>query len=147
MLTLACSRQAAAQAGVLTSSVAGEHERAAGAWHAEWPALTAALAATGGAAASSAVDSRRAPRRCRAHASQPRRRDAVRGGGAPLGEKIGRGRAEDLLAEGRPLREVLAEHLPPDEVDAALDPTAYLGSAGLFVDRALELYRGEPGAA
>ena len=29
-----------------------EHERAVGAWHAEWQALTTALAATGGAAAS-----------------------------------------------------------------------------------------------
>jgi 3-carboxy-cis,cis-muconate cycloisomerase len=29
-----------------------EHERAAGAWHAEWHALTDALAGTGGAAAS-----------------------------------------------------------------------------------------------
>ena len=32
--------------------VVQEHERAAGAWHAEWHALTTALAAAGGAAAS-----------------------------------------------------------------------------------------------
>ncbi|PYO70925.1 MAG: hypothetical protein DMD64_16420 [Gemmatimonadetes bacterium] len=32
--------------------MAGEHERAAGAWHAEWGALSDALAYTGGAAAS-----------------------------------------------------------------------------------------------
>src|SRR5437763_685414 len=31
--------------------LAGEHERAAGAWQAEWPAVTSALAYTGGAAA------------------------------------------------------------------------------------------------
>jgi 3-carboxy-cis,cis-muconate cycloisomerase len=37
-------------AGVLLEAMAGEHERAAGAWHSEWRALTEALAGTGGAA-------------------------------------------------------------------------------------------------
>ncbi len=37
------------------------------------------------------------------------------------------------------LREVLSE----EDIDAALDPAGYLGSAGAFVDRALELYRKE----
>ena len=39
-----------AAAGVLLEAMAGEHERAAGAWHSEWRALTDALAGTGGAA-------------------------------------------------------------------------------------------------
>ncbi len=52
VLAVACARHARANAGILLESVVQEHERAAGAWHAEWPALTAALAATGGAAAS-----------------------------------------------------------------------------------------------
>jgi 3-carboxy-cis,cis-muconate cycloisomerase len=43
----------------------------------------------------------------------------------------------ELLREGR-IREALSE----EEIDAALDPAGYLGSAGAFVDRALELYRG-----
>ena len=34
---------------MLTSSLVQEHERAAGAWHAEWGALSDALALTGGA--------------------------------------------------------------------------------------------------
>ena len=51
VLALACERHARAYAGVLLESVVAEHERAAGAWHAEWHALTGALAATGGAAA------------------------------------------------------------------------------------------------
>ena len=37
-------------AGVLLEAMAGEHERAAGAWHSEWRALSDALAGTGGAA-------------------------------------------------------------------------------------------------
>jgi 3-carboxy-cis,cis-muconate cycloisomerase len=44
------------------------------------------------------------------------------------------------------LREVLlsepglGEILSEEEIDAALDPAHYLGSAGEFVDRALRLY-------
>ena len=51
VLAIACARHSRANAGILLESVVQEHERAAGAWHAEWHALTAALAATGGAVA------------------------------------------------------------------------------------------------
>ena len=51
-LTRACALRAQAAAAVLMSALAQEHERAAGAWHAEWGALSDALAYTGGAAAS-----------------------------------------------------------------------------------------------
>jgi 3-carboxy-cis,cis-muconate cycloisomerase len=48
----ACARRVQAAAGSLLSGVSDhEHERAAGAWHAEWAPLTEALACTGGAAA------------------------------------------------------------------------------------------------
>jgi 3-carboxy-cis,cis-muconate cycloisomerase len=50
-LARACALRAQAEAGVLISALAQEHERAAGAWHAEWGALSDALAYTGGAAA------------------------------------------------------------------------------------------------
>lgn len=45
----ACARRVHALVGTLTHE--HEHERAAGAWHAEWQALSDALALTGGAAA------------------------------------------------------------------------------------------------
>ena len=51
VLALACERHARAHAGVLIESAVAEHERAAGAWHAEWHALTGALGAAGGTAA------------------------------------------------------------------------------------------------
>jgi 3-carboxy-cis,cis-muconate cycloisomerase len=50
LLARACARIVHANAGVLTGGD-HEHERAAGAWQAEWPALSTALAFTGGAAA------------------------------------------------------------------------------------------------
>jgi 3-carboxy-cis,cis-muconate cycloisomerase len=46
----AAARQVRGAAGVLLEAMAGEHERAAGAWQSEWGALSAALARTGGAA-------------------------------------------------------------------------------------------------
>jgi len=46
----ACARLVHANASVL-AALDHEHERAAGAWHAEWAALSEALAQAGGAAA------------------------------------------------------------------------------------------------
>ena len=51
ILADACARHARANASVLFECAVQEHERATGAWHAEWHALSTALAATGGAAA------------------------------------------------------------------------------------------------
>ena len=48
---LACAAKARRDAGALIAAEPHEHERAAGAWHAEWDALTGALEATGGAVA------------------------------------------------------------------------------------------------
>jgi 3-carboxy-cis,cis-muconate cycloisomerase len=51
VLAVACERHARASCAVLLESLVAEHERAAGAWHAEWQATSTALAATGGAVA------------------------------------------------------------------------------------------------
>ncbi|HEX7082844.1 MAG TPA: 3-carboxy-cis,cis-muconate cycloisomerase [Gaiellaceae bacterium] len=47
-VAVACARRTAAHASVLLGSLVGEHERAAGSWHAEWAALSGALALAGG---------------------------------------------------------------------------------------------------
>jgi 3-carboxy-cis,cis-muconate cycloisomerase len=107
----ACARGVHAQVPVLTH---GEHEleRAAGAWQAEWNALSEALALAGGAAA--------AIRECldglEVHA-----------------ERMRANMTDGLFAE----RRAFAERgvLQPD-IDAS-----YLGSASVFVDRALARYR------
>jgi 3-carboxy-cis,cis-muconate cycloisomerase len=51
-LTRACALRVQAATGVLFAAIPQEHERAAGAWHAEWAALSDALMFTGGAASS-----------------------------------------------------------------------------------------------
>jgi 3-carboxy-cis,cis-muconate cycloisomerase len=74
---------------------------------------------------------------------------------------MGRLEAHELVGEaskravegGRSLRDELlddeqvTERLSEDEIDRALDPAAYLGAAGEFVDRALELQRQEEDSA
>jgi 3-carboxy-cis,cis-muconate cycloisomerase len=137
-----------------------EHERAAGAWHSEWEVLSEALAFTSGAAA--AV--REATEGLEVHPEKMRENlDATEG--LLLAEHVttivakhfGRLKAHDLveaasrrtLESGGSLREellaepVLKEVLSEEDIDSALDPAGYLGSAGAFVDRALELYRKE----
>jgi 3-carboxy-cis,cis-muconate cycloisomerase len=68
-----------------------------------------------------------------------------------LTERLGRTAALALVrdaslragAAGRPLAEEIAAldtGLSVDEIEAALDPTTYLGSAGALVDRALARY-------
>jgi 3-carboxy-cis,cis-muconate cycloisomerase len=51
VLAAACARHVRANAALLFESGVQEHERAAGAWHAEWAALSTALSAAAGAAA------------------------------------------------------------------------------------------------
>lgn len=137
-----------------------EHERAAGAWHSEWEALSDALALSGGAAA----NVREATEGLEVYPERMRENLGATGGmllaenvATVLSEGPGRLEAHDLveaacrraLKRGRHLREELLrdervrEVLSEEEIDAALDPGGYLGSAGAFVDRALELYNAE----
>jgi 3-carboxy-cis,cis-muconate cycloisomerase len=50
VLAVACARQVNGHVSVLLAAMPQEHERAAGAWHAEWPAISGALSMTAGAA-------------------------------------------------------------------------------------------------
>ena len=67
---IACAHRARGEASILLGAMAQEHERAAGAWQAEWQAVSGALAATGGAAAAvrgCCASWRSAPTRMRAN--------------------------------------------------------------------------------
>jgi 3-carboxy-cis,cis-muconate cycloisomerase len=136
VLALACARQVAADASLLQDALVQEHERSTGAWHTEWDALSRALAFTGAAAAAIADVLEQLVvnvERMRANIDE-----------ATLSERavFELGFTREELA-GRPLRDVLAERLTPEELARALDPASYLGSASAFVDRALELYAEE----
>ena len=143
VLAGACARRVRGYASVLAESVDAAHERAIGAWHAEWGALSGALAYTGGAAAA-------ARRSLDGLVVNPERMQAnlELTGGLVLSERLvyllardmGLTAARELLsgADGT-LRERLAGALSADELDRALDARGYLGAAAAFVDRALSL--------
>lgn len=159
----ACARRVHPLAQTLQAAMAQEHERAVGAWHAEWETLSDALALTGGAVA--AV--REVMEGLEVYPDSMRvNLDATEGlllaenVTTIAAEKLGRHEAHDLVqaaarrtaAGGRPFRDELldepqlSEVLSGEELDVALDPAGYLGSAGAFVDRALDFYRKEVSA-
>ncbi len=136
---------------------AGEHERFAGGWQAEWLALPELVRLTGG------VLTRLAelleglvikPERMRANLAATGgliMAEAVQMALAPaLGRLAAHDRIETAcrraLGEGRALLDVLAAdveittHASRERLAELLDPAGYLGGAGAFVDRVLERY-------
>jgi 3-carboxy-cis,cis-muconate cycloisomerase len=131
--------------------MAQEHERAAGAWHAEWEPLAQAIGLTGGAA--SAV--RETLEELQVRPARMRQNlDAT--GGRLLAERVvlalapaaGRDAAKEAVqaaaAAGGSFRDALlaqatvAQRLDVAAVDALLDPADYLGATAAFIERALE---------
>jgi 3-carboxy-cis,cis-muconate cycloisomerase len=158
MRARACARLVNGYASVLSESLASEHERAIGAWQAEWEALSGSLAYTGGGAAAigKALDG------LEVDVARMRQNLDLTGGlimaerlSFLLAARIGSSKAHELVStairrattSGRSLRDELdAEEQPvlsEQELDEALDPETYLGSAETFVDRALERYERE----
>jgi 3-carboxy-cis,cis-muconate cycloisomerase len=135
---LAGARQAPGLVATLLAAMEHEHERAAGAWHAEWAPLRALLIATGSAAAwlrdclsNLEVDAER----MRANLDDSLLAERVAAAiGRPQGDDIVRA----ALAEGRPLALAAREHLDSEDVDRLLDPATYLGATDALIDRALQ---------
>jgi nitrosuccinate lyase len=145
-------RSAALQVPVLaaglTQCLLGEDERSAGAWHAEWSLLRECLRLTGGAA-HTAVELAAG---LTVHTERMRENLDRTGGqvvtervAAVLAPRVGKAAAKRLVTEavldaersGRPLAELLAGHLPDEDLTALCDPTAYTGAAAHLVNRAL----------
>lgn len=138
-------------AATLFTAMAQEHERAAGAWHAEWETLTELLRAAGSAAAwlaecleHLAVDTVRMADNL-ASADAPRQAEGLAQALAP---SLGRAAAHDRVAravrraesDGRPLADALAEDGDvPDELVRSLreSPAPDTGDAPGLVRRAL----------
>jgi 3-carboxy-cis,cis-muconate cycloisomerase len=137
---LAGARQAPGLVANLLAAMEHEHERAAGAWHAEWPALRELLRGTGSAASWL--------RECLEHLEVDPERMRSNLDGALLAERVA-GAIEgsdagdivrEALAAGRSLAEVAREHLAEDEVAHLLDPATYLGATDQLIDRALSAH-------
>ncbi len=155
-LALASAHRVRGEASILVEAMTQEHERAAGAWQAEWQALSNALAYTGAAAASmrevlEGLEVR--PERMRQNLEMTGGLVMTEAVSMAIADRVGRAEAKRLVADavsrasesGRSLRDELSAdsqlELSSAEIDAALDPEGYLGSADAFVDRALEAWR------
>jgi 3-carboxy-cis,cis-muconate cycloisomerase len=162
VLILGCTRRAPGLLATLAANAEHELQRAAGAWHAEWETLADLLRLTGSAASWSAellsgltVEAGRM------------RANLDAAGGLPLAEHLaavltqalGRLPAHDLVSAaaaraGRDGSSLPAALLADDaartalagagigraELDAAVDPSAYLGTSAAFIRRALEAH-------
>jgi 3-carboxy-cis,cis-muconate cycloisomerase len=154
----ACVRRVHSLVGVLLGAMVQEHERAAGAWQAEWETLPETFRLTAGAVdrVKEVLEGLQVfPERMRVNLEATHGLMMSEHVMMVLAERIGRSEAHDLVdaacvraaGAGRHLREELladptiSAHLSPAEVDAALDPAGYLGSADAFIDRALTAYR------
>ncbi|MGN6378836.1 MAG: lyase family protein, partial [Gaiellales bacterium] len=157
-IAVACARLAAGHASVLLSGAGLEHERGVGGWHAEWDALSGVLAMTGAAAAAVAdvvSELRLDSGRMRQNLDAAGGAIMAEAAAALLAERIGRAAAREAVAaaagraaaSGRTLAEELEqagiEGVRPGELQHALQPERYLGSAPAFVDRALAAYEQE----
>ncbi len=147
----AAARQAPGLVSTLFAAMAQEHQRAAGAWHAEWRPQRELLVATG-----SAVWWLRASLSRLVVSADRMRSNVELTGGALLAERVttalaptvGRAAAHDAVAEcvraGGDLASALAAHpllgLTRERAVALLDPAGYLGVAAELVDRALRRY-------
>jgi 3-carboxy-cis,cis-muconate cycloisomerase len=155
---LGCARQVPGLLATVVASAESEHQRAAGAWHAEWQPVSDILRLAGAAAAWGAdlLGGLRAdPSRMAANLAAT--------GGLPLAEQVtgllagalGRPRAHDVVAgaaaravtSGLPLRDVLLAApeveqtgVSAGQIDAALNPAGYLGASEAFITAALHAH-------
>jgi 3-carboxy-cis,cis-muconate cycloisomerase len=163
VLVIGCARRAPGLLATLAAAGEQEHQRAAGAWHAEWEALSDLLRLTGSAASWSAellagltVDTARMRANLQAAGGLPLAEHVA----AILAPAIGRIAAHDLLAaaaarasatgssllaalladEGA-AAELRAAGVERPELESAVDPAGYLGAASQFVSRALAARR------
>ncbi|GAA3057656.1 class-II fumarase/aspartase family protein [Actinokineospora globicatena] len=144
-LVMAAARQVPLYATVLAQSMIAEDERAPGAWHAEWQPLRELLRCLGGAAATAAE----LAEGLEVFPARLRENLALTGGtivserlNVALAPVLGKVEAKKLLARlsrsadfSAALR--AAPELASVDVDALLDPAAYLGATDALIDRAL----------
>ena len=160
---LGCTRQVPGLLATLAMATEQELQRGAGAWHAEWEPVTALLRLTGSASSWAAellpglvVDTSRMAANLAATKGLPLAEHVS----SLLAGVLGGAQAHDLVAEagaravsaGLPLRDVLltvpkleerlsSAGITAEQIDSALEPSSYLGSAGAFVTAALDAHQ------
>lgn len=155
---VAAARLAMGIVPVILASMLQEHERAVGGWQSEWAGLPELFRYTGGA-----VDRVRLtlanlevhPERMRANLDLTRGLLMAESLSMALAPHVGKQEAHHLVQaaseravkQGQDLAAVvkaderIVTALRADQIEQALDPTAYLGSTDLFVDRSLAAFQ------
>jgi 3-carboxy-cis,cis-muconate cycloisomerase len=159
---LGCTRQVPGLLATLAAASEQELQRAAGAWHAEWEPLTALLRLTGSASSWAAdllpglvVDTSRMAANLAATKGLPLAEHVS----SLLAGVLGGAQAHDLVAEagaratsaGLPLQDVLlavpkleerlsAAGITPEQIEAALEPSGYLGATDAFITASLDAH-------
>lgn len=151
---LACAGMAPQLAATILGAMVQDHERAAGAWPAEWPTFPALLLVTSGSLAAVAeiaegleVDAAR----MRTNLDATHGQIMAEAISFRLAEKIGKAEAHKLIEaagkaaheQKRDLESVLVadtavtKHIPAAELDKHFDPANYQGVAQALIDRLL----------
>jgi 3-carboxy-cis,cis-muconate cycloisomerase len=154
----ACARRAQGLAGVLLGTIVQEHERAAGAWQAEWESLSSLLEVTAGAVfrvremlEGLEIDAERMRENLDTSGGFAMAERVVVALAEHMGQAAARARVQEICARALeqrlPLRDALLldiavrGHFSTAQVDALLDPANYLGATSALIDRALAAYR------
>ena len=149
---LACATIAAPLAATIMSAEAHEHERAAGAWQAEWATFPALLLAVSGALASIADIGERLEvdnDRMRANfettlgvtMAPPVSRALAEKLGKTISDQVMDEAIQKVLADKRHLRDILGEDervtllMNPGEIAKLFEPLSYQGVAQTFIER------------
>ena len=157
---IASARLAIGVVPVILSAMQQEHERAVGGWQAEWAAIpnlfcytASAVEHVRGAVSGLEVDEARMKANLDASGglimSESLTMTLAHKVGRPEAFRIVQSIGKQTSGSGKTLRQTALEDgevravLSPEEIDAALDPARYPGSADVFIDRALAAYARE----
>jgi 3-carboxy-cis,cis-muconate cycloisomerase len=163
IVILGCTKRAPNLLATLVAAAEQEHQRAAGAWHAEWETLTDLLRLTGSAASWAAelltglaVDATRMQANLGAAGGLPMAENVATllapvlgpveahglvAAAAARGAAQGIALPDALLADPNTAGRLSAIGIGRAELQAAVDPTNYLGGSAEFIRRALAAHR------
>jgi 3-carboxy-cis,cis-muconate cycloisomerase len=158
VLILAVAERAPGLVGTVFAAMVQEHERATGAWHAEWETVRELIRITGGASHHAAVllgslhvDAQRMSDNLASDGglvmAESLALHLARQAGRPTARTIVRRCSEQAIESRTPFADVVRSdpevrrHLSDEQIAGALDPSRYLGSIEDLIQRALVAHR------
>jgi 3-carboxy-cis,cis-muconate cycloisomerase len=155
---IASARMALGEVPIMLSGMTQEHERGAGGWQAEWEALPNLFRYTSGAVehvrmmvGGLEIDTKHMSANLELTQglimAEALTMALAPHTGRPEAQRIVKSLCDRAVGQGKHLRQVALEDkeilqlLSVEEIDKAINPSAYLGSTNVFIERALAAYR------